>query len=573
MKISTARRAWPALALLAVIVCTLQVRLAWSTGLTVDEPSHIVASHYFWVDAQAYRLSDLAPLVKMATGWVSRTSDYEWPAPDDQRLQSRDEWNTATGMFIDRKDPALQRMTFAYRLPMLLFPALTMLLLFAWGKMTSGAWSGLLAAAIFAFEPTALAHGALVKNDVAAAMAYLAFWFAAWRFWVAPSLTTALLVAGCALLGVAAKLSLVILAGIVPLLILGRLWGLRRWLDGFVYLSACLGAMYLGLCTLYLWDVRVLHPVEIVHKFEDPRIPWAFTYPSQIFQYIPAPRYFWEGCVSLFHSSAARPPIYFLGEVRHAGHPLYFLVALAVKVPVALQVLTLAAFAFGIWEWIRRRELVLAFFMIPPVLYIALASLTGHQLGIRLILPALPFAALLAGRIAVRYRRATVVLVLLAAAESMTNYPHQLSFFNLWAGGSAQGLRYLADSNLDWGQDLRLAAQWARENKVEKLKLAYFGTDTPWRHFSDKNVEIEAPPWGDAQARGRTYLAPEPGVYAISATLLPGQFFPDKYQNYYKEFLRRKPDAYAGWSIYIYDLRGGTQSLGASVKAGSDGSN
>jgi hypothetical protein len=379
-------------------------------------------------------------------------------------------------------------------------------------------------------------------------------------------------VSWCALLGVGAKLSLVILAGIAPLLIVGRLWGLRRWLDGFVYVSACLGAMYLGLCTLYLWDVRVLHPVEIVHRFEDPRVPWLFTWPSQIFEYIPVPRYFWEGCVSLFHSSGARPPIYFFGEARHAGTPLYFLGALAVKVPVGMQVLAVAGFAAGVWEWVRRREAVWGFWLLPPVLYLGLASLTGHQLGVRLILPALPFAVLLAGRIAASYRRAGALLILVAAAESMAYYPQQLSFFNLWVGGPANGGKYLADSNLDWGQDLRLAAEWAREHKVERLKLAYFGTDTPWRHFTEQTVEIEAPPWGDAQAKGRAYLPPAPGVYAISATLLPGHFFEDKYQNYYREFRGRRPDGYAGWSIYIYDLRG-AQSLSAPGRAGSEGSN
>jgi len=35
-------------------------------------------------------------------------------------------------------------------------------------------------------------------------------------------------------------------------------------------------------------------------------------------------------------------------------------------------------------------------------------------------------------------------------------YPHYLAFFNQSIGGPHNGYKWLADSNIDWGQDLKL---------------------------------------------------------------------------------------------------------------------
>lgn len=533
-----------ALSALLVILLALLVRQAATTGVTMDEPNHMLSAHFFWGGDKVYHVPDLAPLLKIATGWVPRTFGLE--IADHPRWQSKDEWAAAAAWAVDLKDPFYQRLTFLFRLPALLFSLATVLLIWRWGREIGGGMAALIAAAIFAFEPTALGHGALVKNDVAAAAGYLAFWFAAWRYWQAPSWRTVAWLAAAALLGVLAKLSLIILAGIGPVILLVRQW--RRFPQHFLLFVAIL---YLGLCTAYQWNLRLLHPVEVLDRWADPKVPWLFTAVGQIFQWLPVPTYFWQGCIGLFWSSADRPPIYLLGAVRHTADPWYFLIALAVKVPVGFQILFLAAAVYTI----RKRDALSVFLLLPPVLYIALASLSGHQLGIRLILPALPFAALMAARAAVEHKRIVLLAVALGAGESLFCYPHGIAFFNTLAGGPANGLRYLADSNLDWGQDLPALREWATKNNAKGFRLAYFGADTPWRHFTDKEIVSTPPPWNEALAKGQKILQPEPAVYAISATLLPGHFFKSPYEDYYKLFRDRVPTARIGYTIYIYDLR------------------
>ena len=536
--------------LLSAALLTLLLVEAWNTGVTMDEPNHLLASHFYWQGGHVYHVPDLAPLLKIVTGWVPQTFSLPIPLATDPRWLSKDEWATAANWAVDQKDPFYHWLVFLCRLPVLLFPLGTAVLLWRWGSRAFGAVSGVLAAIVFALEPTALGHGVLIKNDVACAFAYLAFWYAAWRFWQAPTWKAVGWLAAATLLGVLAKLSLVILAGIAPILLLVR--APNRFP---LYFPSFLAALYFGLCTAYLWDVRLLHPVEIAHKFADPKEPWLFTVVGQIFQWLPVPRYFWEGCVGLFWSAVERPPIYTWGVVRHTADPLYFLAALSVKVPVGWQVLFLAATGLATWQMVRRREALWFFLLFPPLLYVGLASFSGHQLGIRLILPALPFAALLAGAAYLHWRRFAMVAVAVGAVETMLYYPHGIAFFNAWVGGPAHGSTYLADSNLDWGQDLKSLRRWAEANQMPPLRLAYFGADTPWRYFTDKEIVSTPPPWNAALAKGKTVLEPEPGIYAISASLLPGHFFAPQYQDYYKHFRDRQPTARAGWSILIYDLR------------------
>jgi hypothetical protein len=47
------------------------------------------------------------------------------------------------------------------------------------------------------------------------------------------------------------------------------------------------------------------------------------------------------------------------------------------------------------------------------------------------------------------------------------------------AGGPRGGWRYLLDSNIDWGQDLKRLASWQRAHGGVALDLAYFGTADP----------------------------------------------------------------------------------------------
>jgi hypothetical protein len=299
----------------------------------------------------------------------------------------------------------------------------------------------------------------------------------------------------------------------------------------------------------------VLHPDEIEAVYVHRNSPRLLMWAASVFRWIPISENLWSGCVSLVLSSGDAPPVYLWGRTHLGGAPWYFLAALAIKVPIGFQLLFLGSGGLALWRGIRERDPRWLFLLLPPVLYIGLASLSTFQLGLRLILPALPFGALLAAAALRPWRKFVLAAAAVGALESMIYYPHGISFFNAWVGGPAQGLNYLVDSNLDWGQDLPALKKWMVRNQVSNVRVTYFGMDTVWRYFRDGQIIADPPPWGKELAAGRTELAPKPGIYAISASVLPGHYFAPEYRDFYRHFRHRTPTARAGYSIYIYDLR------------------
>jgi hypothetical protein len=251
--------------------------------------------------------------------------------------------------------------------------------------------------------------------------------------------------------------------------------------------------------------------------------------------------------------------VYFLGELMPHGSRLYFLTALAVKQPEPLLILTLGGMALAMLALFRRAlGLADAFWLLPGLLYIGLASFSSLQLGFRLILPAMPFLLLTCGLAANWCLRkqpwVLCGLLLWLGWQSASIYPHGLSYFNQISGGPRNALTWLADSNVDWGQGLPALNQFIRRNDIRHFRLSYFGFDNPYRFFKASEVEVIQPPWSNRWARG-SQLEPKPGIYAISASLLPGHYFAPQYRGYYERFRNAKPVAVVAESIYIYQFR------------------
>src|SRR5205823_15135141 len=70
-------------------------------------------------------------------------------------------------------------------------------------------------------------------------------------------------------------------------------------------------------------------------------------------------------------------------------------------------------------------------------------------------------------------------LALGLALETLAAWPNYLAFFNLPSGGARGGIKLLADSNLDWGQDLIALANWRKAHNDKPLYPSYFATPDP----------------------------------------------------------------------------------------------
>jgi hypothetical protein len=144
-----------------------------------------------------------------------------------------------------------------------------------------------------------------------------------------------------------------------------------------------------------------------------------------------------------------------------------------------------------------------------------------------------------------------VVAILLAGlgAETFAAYPDFIPFFNVAAGGTRGGLKLLSDSNLDWGQDLPLVAQWERQHPDDAVYLVYFGTADPAyygiRYFNTPGSMTSPPNVAPGQ---RSFIA-------LGATVLQGTYLPAEQRRKLEPLTQREPIAVLGGSIYLFEAR------------------
>jgi hypothetical protein len=241
---------------------------------------------------------------------------------------------------------------------------------------------------------------------------------------------------------------------------------------------------------------------------------------------------------------------YLNGVVGRQGWWYYFPEALLLKSPLALLIGCAAAMALAAFRPARRRGDML---VILIGVYFILAMTGRIDIGIRHLLPIIPLLYL---AVTIQLTRPRVVpvllgLIILCGIETATAHPDYMSFFNVLAGGTSRGERYLIDSNIDWGQDISRLAQWlhtderARNRSYTVRLFMQPGIDLMRRFDLDPQSCVRAPA----------------GLFAISKNVRYGVFdqyfgnaIESKNPDQYNWVNRYRRIATVGTSIDVYDL-------------------
>lgn len=227
---------------------------------------------------------------------------------------------------------------------------------------------------------------------------------------------------------------------------------------------------------------------------------------------------------------------YLLGQYGNAGWWYFFLVALVVKTPVAMLVLVVSGVGLTVAGW---RGMSVAQRL--PLVFVAgmllVCVTTRINLGLRHALPLYPVLAVVAGATLVsRWRAVAAGLVVVSMVEGARAYPDHAAYFNVLAGKDPSWV--LAESDLDWGQDLERLRKRLRELNVERVNLAYFGTADVSRAGLPEYVKVGP---GD-----------EPrGWCAVSVRYLRIGYGKD---GGYRWFVERQPVERVGQSIWLYRI-------------------
>jgi 4-amino-4-deoxy-L-arabinose transferase-like glycosyltransferase len=349
------------------------------------------------------------------------------------------------------------------------------------------------AACMAALSPLWLAHSTLVTMDAALTLFALASAYFTWRSLRSHGSTRQVMLAAVtftAALGMASKYSMVAWLGALGLAIildarfLGS--GQGRWIP--VLFSLVCGVV---LGVLFAWGIP------------------------------PHPDWYLAGIADVGHNHDPNYAPYAFGELHRGAYYHYFLVALATKVSIPVLATACCVGLCGIQSWIPTRGEIknvgtaraTGFVLwLPPVLFLLLMSLKAPGIGVRYVLPVLPYAFILAGcaGAALVNRRGGRVFLGVALLAQMTGtveamQTSPLAWFNGLPCRTGQILPCLDDSNLDWGQGLP-ALETYRKRHYPELKLRVYCNS--WAPIEAYMNGVRAGQWEK--------LHPHRAVYAVS---------------------------------------------------------
>jgi hypothetical protein len=274
---------------------------------------------------------------------------------------------------------------------------------------------------------------------------------------------------------------------------------------------------------------------------------------------LPAPDY-WSSLEVVRTRVELSTPAFMLGQVSATGFPLYYPFVFLIKTPLP----TLILLAIGLLSLIVRRRRQECAVWLPFVLLIFAAIISGLDLGYRLMLPALPYAIVIAGRGASAIWNADIhrrpaklgvsVLAIWLVVDVLSVGPSHLAYFNQLAGDRSRDYNLLVDSNLDWGQDLIALRDWLHTHQIDQVNLAYYGSARPsaYNVFAAILPGFSLNDFGP-NVDGYSANALPPGWYAISVSSLQLGLLYSRW-DIYAPFRARQPVDRVGRSFLIYHV-------------------
>ncbi len=548
MNASSLLKRWHWLALMAALIL-FAAQSGWSSTLksaAFDEQYHLTAGFAYLRTGDPRLATNHPPLAGLLAA-LPLIGDSEIVLPTDHPAWAAGDRFLFSDVFLWESGNDAQSILLRSRWMMTLLGVLLVASIFFAARQMIGDSAAWLALLLAVFEPNLIAHSRFVTTDLPLTLFFfLAVW--CWQRWLVKlQWRNAFLTGVFAGLAMGVKYNGALIWAVIGLMALiqplstgGATWR-ERLLGGVAAMLSALGVLWM----LFRFAVG----------------PTTFL-PNWVM--LPAPQY-WQWFWNTFDRIVTLQDVrinFMLGETSRQGWWNYFFVAGAVKLPLLHLLLALAGAIKMIWRRTMRQYAVL---WLPPVLFLLMGATQVLNIGFRHMLPAIPFVLLLGASVAedmpghaqrpLRTVAAGILLVFWLAFDLLRVAPHYESYFNQLAGPWQNWGNILVDSNLDWGQDLIELRRVMDERGIDSVNLAYFGKAVPEAY----GVRYRPLPSYLRFMEGREIAAynpytPEPGWYAISATALRTGAMTPETADLYQVFRTLKPNARAGYSIYLYYL-------------------
>lgn len=366
------------------------------------------------------------------------------------------------------------------RLITLLFSALVAQVIFFWSRSLYGLIPAFFSLALYLFDPNIIAYSQLVTTDIYATGTTVFVFFSLWRFAHRRNLLNGLLCALALGISLVAKYSAIVL---IPLALLTLLiFDSPAFLEAYRKQRAQTVIANLRRYIVYLIVVFIVAGLIVNISFLSTRTFTRFEdyqFQSNLFRSlgqipgigkfpIPLPYPYLEGLDLVMYNErtgASYGNIYLLGQVRKGDNGFigYYFIASLLKVPISSQVIYLLALYFYFRDSPRRRHFFAddIFLFVPLVFFILYYNfLFNTQIGIRFYLVVFPFLYIFSGHLFKNFSSFTNIKKILGLTSIvyllcsvLSYYPNFLPYFNEFVWNRLHAYRYLADSNIDWGQN------------------------------------------------------------------------------------------------------------------------
>jgi len=477
--------------------------------------------------------------------------------PPENTLVRDDKNDLRVGKWDTKKDIVFARNTlyamgnrtdtifFIGRLMILLLGVPLGLILFKWSKILYGEKAAFLTLGLFCMSPNILAHARLVTTDFGSAALSVIASFFLWKF--SQNINLKNFVPSAILWAFALSCKFTCIFYFLVFHIMAFIFTKdKRKFILFFLIQLPITAFVINLCYFFTEPVFgnffLTEELSVLPEFFRP----FFAFLAKI-SFLP--RVYLKGVIESMHHAGLGHNTYFFGMYSFKGWWYYFPIAFIIKTTlISLIISSIALFSLQ-RKKMSRDEL---FYIIPSVLFLLFMMRSNLNIGIRHIIILWPFVFLFAGRAAILLPRKLLTVILIAAlAENLIIFPHYISQFNILFGGTKNCWKYLSDSNMDWGQDLKYLAKWWGKKNKPPLVLSYFGSPPP-DYYGIKYQPCMSPPMLNNKNLIFIPENPDRAFFAISVMHLLG--VPFKYKHFFSYFREKKPVKICGRSIFVYDI-------------------
>ncbi|MDD5687142.1 MAG: glycosyltransferase family 39 protein [Elusimicrobia bacterium] len=513
------------------IVFGLQVAFGpWTKCPVYDEPHYLAVGYYNLKTGDFSFAPNNPPFLRMLSASFLLPLKLKLPPLPPENLKDNAGELFAYGKkFLYENTTSADKILFLGRIPIFILALLLGFFVFKFSSRLYGVKAGLLTLFLYSFSADIISHSGIATTDFGVTVFIFLSVYFFWKFSKKQTWLNALLVGFCFGLAQVSKVSSIVL---VPVFML---------LAGFEYNKLnkkwwrLISSVIIACCVILL-------------SYRVTGIGSYFKGISIVFSSI------------IVKTKEAGNPNFLMGSYSSGGWWYYFIIAFLIKTPVPFIILlfwSLIKISHKHMKCLWNNDEIFVF--LPAFIFFVSASKSQTQLGLRYILPVYPFLFVLAGSVVnvfnavnanskIVKKMAVLFLCLWYLYSAVRIFPHHLAYFNEFIGGPKNGWKYVVESNLDWGQDLKGLKKYIDKVKPANLVECYFGQgDSMYYGLKGQHIltPVCSPEVDYVNKKGQNLLA-------VSATYLQGLYLGDIHAfDWLKKY---EPVDKIGYSIFVYDM-------------------